>query len=65
MEEIVAQLKERAGLTDEQAMKALEVMKDFLHSKVPPMFSGFVDNFFAGGGASGGSGMSDISSFLK
>ncbi len=64
MEEIVAQLKERAGLTDEQAMKALEVMKGFLQSKVPPMFSGFVDNFFAGSGGESNLG-NDISSFLK
>ncbi len=49
MEEIIAQLKERAGLTDEQATKAIAVMKEFISAKVPPMFSGFVDNFFSGG----------------
>ncbi len=49
MEEIIAQLKDKAGLTDEQAIKAIEVLKEFIHSKVPPMFSGFVDNFFAAG----------------
>jgi hypothetical protein len=49
MEELVDQLKQKAGLNDEQAMKAIEVMKDYIYSKVPPMFSGFVDNFFVGG----------------
>jgi hypothetical protein len=49
MEEIIAQLKDKAGLTDEQAAKSVQVMKDFILSKVPPMFSGFVDNFFADG----------------
>ena len=49
MEEVVTQLKEKAGLTDEQAMKAIQIMKEFIHSKVPPMFSGFVDNFFSAG----------------
>jgi hypothetical protein len=59
MEEIVAQLKEKAGLTDEQAAKSIEIMKDFILSKVPPMFSGFVDNFFADGNKA-----SDSDSFL-
>lgn len=52
MDEVVLQLKEKAGLTDEQAVKVMEVMKEYLHSKVPPMFSGFVDNFFASGSKS-------------
>lgn len=47
MEELLAQLKEKAGLNDEQAMQAVVIMKDFVMSKVPPMFSGFVENFFA------------------
>ena len=47
MDDLIQQLKDRAGLTDEQAHKALEVMKDYLMGKVPPMFSGFVDSFFA------------------
>jgi hypothetical protein len=59
MEEIVQQLKDKAGLTDEQARKTVEVMKEYIHSKVPPMFSGFVDNFFAAGGKAG-----DTDSFL-
>jgi len=49
MEEIITQLKDKAGLTDEQAIKSIAIMKDFILSKVPPMFSGFVDSFFAGG----------------
>lgn len=48
MDDIIQQLKEKAGLSDEQAMKALETMKDYILGKVPPMFSGFVENFFAG-----------------
>ncbi len=47
MNELIQQLKDNAGLTDEQALKAVEVMKDFIQGKVPPMFSGFVDTFFA------------------
>ncbi len=47
MDDLKQQLKERAGLTDEQSIKVIETMKDYLMGKVPPMFSGFVENFFA------------------
>jgi len=47
MDDLIQQLKDNAGLTEEQALKALETMKGYLMGKVPPMFSGFVDNFFA------------------
>jgi len=50
MEDLVEQLKEKAGLTEEQSLKAIETMKDYILGKVPPMFSGFVDGFFAKGG---------------
>jgi len=53
MEEVITQLKEKAGLTDEQAVKSIQIMKDFILSKVPPMFSGFVDNFFVDGNSAG------------
>lgn len=45
MEQIIKELQEKAGLTEEQAKKALEVMKDFIQSKIPPMMHGMVDNF--------------------
>lgn len=47
MNELLQQLKDKAGLTDEQAANAIKVMKEFVQGKVPPMFSGFVDTFFA------------------
>ena len=47
MQDLIQQLKDNAGLTDEQAIKSLETMKQYLLGKVPPMFSGFVDQFFA------------------
>jgi len=47
MQELVQQLKDKAGLNDEQALSAIEIMKEYIHGKVPPMFAGFVDNFFA------------------
>lgn len=47
MQDLIEQLKNNAGLTDQQAIKAIETMKEYIHSKVPPMFNGFVDKFFA------------------
>ncbi|MFI5196852.1 MAG: hypothetical protein ACHQD8_07160 [Chitinophagales bacterium] len=47
MQYLIAQLKDKAGLTDEQALKAIQVMKNYIQGNVPPMFSGFVDKFFA------------------
>ena len=47
MDDLLQQLKDNAGITDEQAVKVVATMKDYLMGKVPPMFSGFVENFFA------------------
>jgi hypothetical protein len=47
MEDLIKQLKDKAGLTDEQVVITIQTMKEYIHSKVPPMFSGFVDKFFA------------------
>lgn len=48
MQDLIQELKAKAGLSDEQALLAIQTMKEYIHSKVPPMFSGFVDSFFAG-----------------
>jgi len=47
MNDLIAQLKDKAGLTDEQAIKAIHIMKDYVMGNVPPMFSGVVEKFFA------------------
>jgi hypothetical protein len=47
MDDLIQQLKDKAGLNDTQALSAIQVMKEYIHGKVPPMFAGFVDNFFA------------------
>ena len=46
MEELIAQLKDQAGLTDKQAQQSIDIMKAFVMSKVPPMFSAVVEGFF-------------------
>lgn len=45
MENIINQLKEKAGLTDEQAVKAIEIIKEYIQSKLPPAMHAMVDNF--------------------
>ena len=44
MQDLLARLKE-AGLTDEQALKAIEIIKDFTKEKFP-LFAGAIDKLF-------------------
>jgi len=45
MQELITRLTEKAGISIEQATKALETMKDFVKEKFP-MMAGAVDNLF-------------------
>lgn len=47
MQELITQLTEKAGISAEQATKAISTIKDFVKEKFP-MLSGAVDNMFAG-----------------
>ena len=47
MEELIEQLQTKAGLTEEQATKAIETIKDFVKEKFP-MMAGAVDQLFEG-----------------
>ena len=47
MNDLVERLKNSAGLTDEQAKKVLETIKDFVTEKFP-MLAGAVDNLLGG-----------------
>ena len=47
MQELIDKLKAEAGLTDEQAKKALESVKSFIVEKFP-MLEGAVNNLFGG-----------------
>ncbi|HET9055640.1 MAG TPA: hypothetical protein VFN30_02215 [Chitinophagaceae bacterium] len=46
MNELMERLKTNAGLTDEQAEKVLETIKDFVKEKFP-MLAGAVDNLLS------------------
>jgi hypothetical protein len=45
MQELLEKLKAEAGLTDEQAKKALETIKNYVVEKFP-MLEGAVNNIF-------------------
>ena len=45
MQELIDRLKTNAGINDEQAVKALETIKDYVKEKFP-MLGGAVDNMF-------------------
>jgi len=45
MQELIDKLKTEAGLTDEQAAKALETIKSYIVDKFP-MLEGAVNNLF-------------------
>lgn len=47
MEELIDKLKAEAGLTDDQAKKAITTIKDYVVEKFP-MLEGAVNNVFGG-----------------
>jgi hypothetical protein len=47
MQELIDKLKTEAGLTDEQAKKAITTIKNFVVEKFP-MLEGAVNNVFGG-----------------
>lgn len=52
MQELITRLTEKAGISADQATKALETIKDFVKEKFP-MMAGAVDNLFAPGTETG------------
>ena len=45
MQELITRLTEKAGISAEQAAKAVDTIKDFVKEKFP-MMAGAVDNLF-------------------
>ena len=52
MNELIDKMVSGAGISPEQAAKALEVIKDFVKEKFP-MLGGAVDNILQGPGSAG------------
>lgn len=44
--DLLKELKERAGLSNEQAVKTLEILKEFVNGKVPVFLAGTVEKWF-------------------
>ncbi len=47
MNHLIEELKAKAGLTEEQAVKSIQTLTEFIKSKVPPMMHGMIDSFMA------------------
>lgn len=45
MNELIQQLVDKANLSQEQAEKSVEVIKEYIMSKLPPMMQPMVENF--------------------
>lgn len=54
MEELVKQITERAGISDEQAKIAVETVAGFLKERLPSPYNNYVDSFLGTGDGGGG-----------
>jgi hypothetical protein len=45
MQELIQRLMQQVGLTEEQAIRAIEIIKDYAKQKFP-VFSGAIDRLF-------------------
>ena len=48
MEELIKQVSERAGISEEQARAAVETVAAFLKERVPAPYNSYVDGFLSG-----------------
>ena len=47
MNELIQELVQKAGLTEEQARKAVAVMTEYVEGKIPPMMRPMVNKFLS------------------
>jgi hypothetical protein len=62
MQELISKLTERAGITEEQAEKVLDTIKDFVKDKFP-MMAGAVENLLPGKDSKGSSDKNPLGGF--
>jgi hypothetical protein len=60
MEELIKQVSEKAGITEEQARTAVQTVADYLKERVPAPYSSYIDSFMSGGSGGSGGGLSGI-----
>jgi uncharacterized protein (DUF2267 family) len=55
MEELVKQVSERSGISEDQARKAVDTVMNYMRDKLPASVSGTIDSALGGGaGVAGG-----------
>lgn len=65
MNELIRQVSEKAGISEEQARTAVQTVAEFAKQKVPAPYSSYIDKYLGGGeggestGGGGLSGMAD------
>lgn len=47
MQDLVKKLQEEVGLSEEQALQTLNVVKEFIQGKVPPMMHPMIEQFMS------------------
>lgn len=47
MQELIQQLQEKASLTPAQAIQSIDIVKEYVKSKLPPFIADTVDSWFA------------------
>ncbi|RYE25245.1 MAG: hypothetical protein EOP51_04745 [Sphingobacteriales bacterium] len=45
MQELINIMQQKAGISEAQAVKALEAVTDYIKGQLPPMMHGMIDNF--------------------
>jgi hypothetical protein len=67
MDELIAQVTQRTGLSPEQATQAAHAVLDFLKGRLPAPIASHLDQFITSGpqaGAAGGSGLGGLAKGL-
>ncbi len=54
MDDLVSKVASTAGISQEQAQKAVQAVMDFARSKLPPQYAGMVDQYLGGQAAPAG-----------
>jgi nucleoid DNA-binding protein len=60
MDELIKQVTEKTGISEDQARTAVNTVITFLKSKLPEPIAGQIDSFTSG--TSAGAGLSDVAS---
>jgi len=60
MEELINQVSEKAGISQDQARAAVETVAGFLKERIPAPYNKYVDSFLGADGGGEGGGMADM-----